>query len=173
MLVILPSSCNIGDMASTPKTTAKRSRTTKKSTTAKVTKSAVLAHLRTARTANLKKGAKGYYTGEGAEILATAIARAFVIDPMSSEDITTGKSRQEAQARREYASRKKAVLVNFSDILGEAKEGEITHDRPENTVRARFFSICRAMGLPQDTLYAVRAESYREGETPQAYIVRK
>lgn len=160
-------------MASTPKVTAKRNRTTKSTATPKVTKSAVLAHLATARKANLGKSVKGYYTDEGAKLLATAIARATAIPTMSSEGITTDNSRAMAKARRDFAKSKKATLVNFSDILGENKEGEITHDRPENTVRARLFSIARAMGLPQDTFYAVRSESYREGETPQAYIVCK
>jgi hypothetical protein len=60
-----------------------------------------------------------------------------------------------------------------SDILGESKNGEITHDRPENTVRVRLAGIAKALGLPADTYYAVRAEAYAEGETPRVYILRK
>jgi hypothetical protein len=63
--------------------------------------------------------------------------------------------------------------VNVSDILGESKGGEITHDRPENTVRVRLASIAKALGLPADTYYAVRGEAYAEGETPKVYILRK
>lgn len=154
-------------------TPAPKSAKGKSTTTPKATKSAVLAHLATARTANLGKGVKGYYTDKGAEKLATAIVRASSLPTMASEGVTTGKSREDAKARRDFARRHRATLIDFAEILGEGKEGEITHDRPENTVRARLFSIARAMGLPQDTFYAVRSEAYAVGETPKAYIVRK
>lgn len=160
-------------MASTPKVTAKRNRTPKSTTSAKVTKSAVMAHLATARKANLTKSVKGYFTDEGAEILATAVARASALPTLSSAGISTDKSKVVAQARRDFAVSHKATLVDFADILAPNKDGEITHDRPENTVRARLFSMARAMGLPQDTFYAVRASAYAEGELPKVYIIRK
>lgn len=157
----------------TPAPKSAKGKSTKTTTTPKVTKSAVLAHLATSRTANLGKGVKGYYTDKGAEKLAGAIARASELPTMSSAGVTTGKSRENAKARRDFCRANRATLIDFADILGENKAGEITHDRPENTVRARLFSIARAMGLPQDTFYAVRAEAYAVGETPKAYIVRK
>lgn len=160
-------------MASTPKVTAKRNRSVPSTTSAKVTKSAILAHLRTARTANLSKGSKGYFTDEGAELLASAIAKASTLPTLASAGITTSKSREMASARRDFAISKKAILIDFSLVLAPNKEGEITHDRPENTIRARIFSIAKAMGLPQDTFYPVRASSYKVGELPMVYIVRK
>lgn len=158
-------------MAKTPKTTAKRSRTTKTATPVTVT--AIMAHLATARSANFAKGAKGNYTNDGAKKLATAIVRAYAMPTMASKGITTGKSPADAQARRDFARSHRARLLNVSEILHENKGGEILHDRPENTIRARLASIARAMGLPADTFYAVRAESYSPAEIPQVYIVRK
>lgn len=160
-------------MASTPKITAKQSRNTKSTTTPKVTYSAIMAHIATARSFRLAQGAKANYDNEGAQLLAKAVVRASVMPTMSSEGITTDKARPMAQARREFASKRKAHKVNVSDILGDSKEGEIIHDRPENTVRIRLASIAKAMGLPADTYYAVRASEYAVGDIPQVYIVRK
>lgn len=157
----------------TNKTNAKRSQT-KKVTVPKMTMGAVMAHLKTARNANItQKRSKGYYTDNGAKVMAKAIARATNIDPMSSKKITTENSQIMAKRRREFAKANKASLVNVSDILAPNKGGEITHFRPENDVRSRLASIAKAMGLPADTFYAVRAEKYVEGETPKVYIVLK
>jgi hypothetical protein len=59
--------------------------------------------------------------------------------------------------------------------VGEGKEGEITHDRPENTVRVRLASIAKAMGLanPEGVYYAIRTEAFAKGEVPKVYIVRR
>lgn len=160
-------------MASTPKTTAKRSQNTKSTTTPKVTYSAVMAHIATARSARLAQGAKANYDNEGAQLLAKAIVRASAMPAMSSEGITTDRSTLMAQARREFARKRKAHLLDVSDILGAGKDGEIIHDRPENTIRIRLASIAKAMGLPADTYYAVRAQSYVPFAVPQVYIVRK
>lgn len=160
-------------MANTPKATATRNRKVTSTTTAKVTKSAVMAHLATARKANLAQGSKGYFTDQGAEILARAIVKASTTPTLASAEITTSKSRVMAKARRDFAVKHKAILVDFSEILAPNKSGEITHDRPENTIRARIFSIAKAMGLPKDTFYPVRATAYKVGELPKVYIVRK
>ena len=157
----------------TTKTTAKQSQKSVSTQAPKVTLSAVMAHLATSRKANLAKSVKPHYTNDGAKTLAKAIVRACAIPTMASEGITTDKSRLEASARREFATKRKATLINVSDILGENKCGEITHSRPENTVRVRLASIAKAMGLAPDTFYAVRATAYREGEVPQVFIVRK
>lgn len=168
-----PNYCYTVSMATT-KTTAKQSQNkTVSTTTPKVTLTAVMAHLTTSRKANLAKSVKPHYTDNGAKTLAKAIVRACAIPTMASEGITTDKSRLEASARREFATKRKATLVNVSDILGENKGGEITHSRPENTVRVRLASIAKAMGLAPDTFYAVRATEYRKGEVPQVFIVRK
>ena len=141
--------------------------------TPKATKAGIVAHLATARQANLARGAKGNYTDKGAEILAGACARAMTLPSLTEAGVSTGKARTEAQARRAHARKVRATLVDCADVLAPNKEGEISHDRPENTVRARIAGIARAMGLPADTFYAVRAEAYAEGETPRVYIVRK
>lgn len=160
-------------MASTPKTTAKQSRKTVSTTTPKVTFTAVMAHIATARTARLAQGAKANYDDNGAVLLAKAVVRASAIPAMSSEGITTDRSTLMAQARRDFARKRKAHLLDVSDILGVGKDGEIIHDRPENTIRIRLASIAKAMGLPADTYYAVRAERYSPTSIPQVYIVRK
>jgi len=160
-------------MASTPKTTAKQGRNTKSTPTAKVTYTAVMAHIASARSFRLAQGAKANYDNEGAQLLAKAVVRASAMPTMASEGITTDKARPMAQARREFARKRKAHLLNVSDILGEGKNGEIIHDRPENTIRIRLASIAKAMGLPADTYYAVRANEYAVGDIPQVFIVRK
>jgi len=148
-----------------------------KSTTT-VTKGAVLAHLATARTANKAKGVKAFYTGAQADSLASAIARAHKCPTLTEvglakAGVAMGKTAQDGANRRAFARKNRATLVKVSDILGESKGGEITHDRPENTVRVRLASIAKAMGLPADTYYAVRGEAYAEGEVPTVYILRK
>jgi len=143
-----------------------------------VTKSAVLAHLATARTANKAKGVKAFYTGAQADSLASAVARAHKFPTLTEAGLvvkgaSVPKTAQDGADRRAFARSNRATLVKVSDILGESKGGEITHDRPENTVRVRLASIAKAMGLPADTYYAVRGEAYAEGEIPTVYILRK
>ena len=143
-----------------------------------VTKSAVLAHLATARTANRAKGVKAFYTGTQADSLASAVARAHKFPTLTEAGLvvkgaSVPKTAQDGADRRAFARANRASLVKVSDILGESKGGEITHDRPENTVRVRLAGIAKALGLPADTYYAVRAEAYAEGETPRVYILRK
>jgi hypothetical protein len=143
-----------------------------------VTKGAVLAHLATARTANQAKGVKAFYTGAQAESLASAVARAHKFPTLTEAGLvvkgaSVPKTAQDGANRREFARKNRATLVKVSDILGESKGGEITHDRPENTVRVRLASIAKALGLPADTYYAVRGEAYAEGEVPTVYILRK
>jgi hypothetical protein len=132
-----------------------------------------MAHLTTARKNNLSVGVKGYFTDNGAKLLGRAIVRAYAMPTLSSAGITTDKAKTEAVARREFAMKNKAILIDCSEILAPNKAGEITHSRPENTVRARLFSIAKAMGLPEDTFFAIRSEKYVKGETPKVYIVRK
>lgn len=158
----------------TNKVNAKRSQNkTVSTTTQKVTVTAVMAHLATSRKANLASGSKGNYTDNGAKVLAKAIARAYAMPTMASKGIGTGKSRIEAEARRDFAKSHKATLVNVSDIVHANKSGEIVHDRPENLVRIRLATIAKAMGLPADTFYAIRATAYAKSDIPQVFIVRK
>lgn len=143
-----------------------------------VTKGAVMAHLATARTANRAKGVKAFYTDKGAEKLATAVARAHALPTLTEAGLAEagkamGKTAQDGAKRREFARANRATLVNVSDILGEGKEGAITHFRPENTCIPRLASIAKALGLPAGTYYPVRAEAYAEGEVPKVYIVRR
>ena len=134
---------------------------------------AVMAHLATARKANMAKGSKGHFTNDGAKKLAKAIVRAYALPTMSSVGITTDKAKDLAEMRRQFVKSHKATLLDFADIIHENKEGEITHSRPENTIRIRLQSVAKAMGLPADTFYAVRSAKFVEGETPKVFIVRK
>lgn len=147
-------------------------KTTTKTKTTKVTKAAVLAHLSTARAVNLSRQAKGHYTNKSAERLATAIVKAHDFPSLTSAKIHHGgavsRHPEDAELRRAYARSNRATLVNVSDIVGTDSKS----DRPENAVRSRLRSIAKAMGLPEATYYAVRAEAYAEGEVPKVYIVR-
>lgn len=137
------------------------------------TKASIIAHLATARNVNRSRGAKAHFTDKGAERLATAIAKAHTFPTMTAEGVTVDKGTTSAEARRKFAKAHKATAVAVADILGKGKDGEITHDRPENTIRARLASIAKAMGLPADTYYAIRTTMYAEGEVPKVYIVRR
>ena len=137
------------------------------------TKAGIVAHLATARKANLARGAKGNYTDKGAEVLAGACARALTLASLTEAGVSIGRSPSDAEARRAHARKVRATLVSCAEVLAPNKDGEITHDRPENTVRARIAGIAKAMGLAPETFYAVRAEAYAEGEVPKVYIVRR
>jgi hypothetical protein len=140
--------------------------------TTKVTKAAVLAHLATARKVNLSQQHKGHYTDKSAQRLATAIEKAHSFPSLTTAKIHKGgevsRLPEDADIRRQYAKSHRAPLVSVTDIV----RGKIRGDRPENAVRARLRSIAKAMGLPEDTYYAVRAKAYAKGETPKVYIVR-
>lgn len=143
-----------------------------------VTKSAIMAHIATARQARLARGVKANYHDNGAERLAEAIVRAFAIPTLTEAGLAKrgkpmSKALPDAEARREFATKQKARLVSVSDILGEGQNGTIIHNRPENNLHGRLASIAKAMGLNAKTFYPVRSEAVRDGEVPQVFIVRR
>ena len=154
-----------------------KTKTTTKTPTSKVTVQAVMAHLSTARTVNLSRNAKGFYTDGGAKKLATAIAKSHTFPTLTQAGLhrkgaAVSRSPESAQERREFARKNRATLVKVSDILHPNQDGTILHDRPENTIRRRLESVAKAMGLAPNTYYAVRAQGYEMGEVPSVYIVR-
>jgi len=152
-------------------TTARKSTTTaRKSTTTKSKKGAIIAKVAKARTANLAKGAKGFYTDKGANALAIACERASTLPTMKSRKVTTANTREMARARREFALAINAPIVDALAIIHANKKGAISHDRPENVVRARLASIAKVTGVHY---YAIRVSEYREGEIVKVAIVRK
>lgn len=106
----------------------------------------------------------------------SAILRAFAVASLTDAGIGTTKG--EGQARRDHARTVKAgkvtpdLVVHANHLSATEGEGVFT-DRAENTVRARLQGFCKVMGLPTDTLYAVRADRYEAGEVGGVYILRK
>lgn len=132
----------------------------------KFTLAFIVSAVRNSAGANSEKQVKQFYTDKGAEILAKAIAKAFTLPTLSSEDISTDAS--ESKARREFAKRHKASLIDADKVLRKN-----TTDRTENAIRARLESVATSLNIPQDTLYAVRATPYRKGEKSKVYVVLK
>lgn len=146
--------------------------TGRKSTTTKRTgrtKAQVLASVAKAGEANARKGAKAHYRND---ILAGAVAKATTKASLTEAGLAkagkVGRTPADAKARRDFARKVGAPVVDITDI---ARNGEIVHDRPENLVRVRLATIAKALGKGH-RFYAVRTESYAEGETPKVWIVR-
>lgn len=119
------------------------------------------------------KGAKAFYTDKGAEVLADAIAKAEKLPTLGKAGIGTENSKSEALRRREYCQRIGAPMLSAADILHPNKNGEVTHARPENTVRARVRSVMKALGKNADTIVVVRADKYDGTAEVEVYLVRK
>lgn len=119
------------------------------------------------------KGAKAFYTDKGAEVLADAIAKAEKLPTLGKAGIGTENSKSEALRRREYCQSIGAPLLSAASILHANKNGEVTHARPENTVRARVRSVMKALGKNADTVVVVRAEKYDGTAEVEVYLVRK
>ena len=117
---------------------------------------------------NSTKGVKSFYRDGGAKVLASAVAKAMKSPEMSSVGITTDGSREMAKLRREFATSVKATSVNGDDVLRKN-----TSDRTENAIRIRLRGIEAVLGLPEFTLYAIRANAYKVGEKSEVFIVRK
>jgi hypothetical protein len=175
-------------MATNTKATAKRSRQTKTTTTAKgagvktrktkVTTAPTLAQVTkaydTAIATAKARGVKPPYRPSKAFL--SAIVRAWSVPTLSEAGLTTGKGH--AQARRDHARTNKAGKVTADMVVHEnhktATEGiGVFTDRPENTVRERLRGFCRVMGMPEATLYAVRTDKWQAGEVVGVYIVRQ
>lgn len=117
---------------------------------------------------NSVKGVKSFYRDGGAKVLASAVAKAMKSPTLSSADITTSKSIQMAKLRREFA---RSIRANALD--GDIVLRKNTSDRTENAFHIRLRGIESVLGLPENTLYAVRANAYKVGEKSEVFIVRR
>jgi len=151
-------------------TKAKAPTKARKATTTKAKATAYLAKTAKAADTNAKRGAKRFYA---CPTLAEAVAKADELPTLRSAKIGTGKGRAEAEARRAHCEKIGAPMVSVAQIIHANKAGEITHDRPENTVRARLISLAKAVGKADCPWYAVRAEAWTPDEIPMVFIVRK
>ena len=104
---------------------------------------------------------------------AKAIHHAFASPSLTDAGVGMGRSSVHAKARRDHAKTIGAKAIPIASVIHANMEGEIAHDRPENTLRSRLQIIARDLGLPADTLVAVRAKAYAEGEVPSVFIVRR
>jgi len=84
-----------------------------------------------------------------------------------------GRMSNEGAPRRAWAQSIGAPLVAVADVVHANKDGEIVHDRPENTVRARIAKRGEYAHKRADYYYAIRAEGYAVGGLPLVFIVRK
>ena len=117
---------------------------------------------------NSTKGVKSFYRDGGAKVLAKAVAKALGSPTMTSAEITTSKSVQMAKLRREFALSVRAIPLDGDTVLRKN-----TSDRTENAFHIRLRGIETVLGLPTNTLYAIRANSYKVGEKSEVYIVRQ
>jgi hypothetical protein len=117
---------------------------------------------------NSSNGVKSFYRDGGAKVLAKSVAKAMKSPEMSSVGITTDGSREMAKLRREFAKSVKAIAVDGDEVLRKN-----TSDRTENAIRIRLRGVESVLGLPENTLYAIRANSYKVGEKSEVFIVRK
>jgi len=114
------------------------------------------------------KGSKSFYCDGGAKVLAKAVAKALVSPTLTSAEITTSKNVVMAKSRRDFARTIKALSLDGDIVLRKN-----TTDRTENAFHIRLRKIEEVLGLPKNTLYAVRANSYKVGEKSEVYIVRQ
>ena len=124
---------------------------------------------------NSVRGVKSFYRDGGAKVLAKAVAKALALPTLASEGITTENGIDPdysaltmAKRRREFARNHKAIAVNGDEVLRKN-----TSDRTENAIRIRLRGIETVLGLPVNTLYAIRANAYKVGEKSEVFIVRK
>lgn len=132
------------------------------------TMAVIFSAVTTAGKVNGKKGVKSFYTNDGAKLLAKAIAKAMNSDAMTDYDVTTSKSVPMAKRRRELAKTLHALALDGNDILLKN-----TTDRTENAFHMRLRSIEKVLGLGSESLYAIRANSYKKGEKSPVYILRR
>lgn len=161
-------------MASSPKP----KKTTKVVSTTKpkaMTMAVIMSAVTKASEVNSTKGVKSFYRDGGAKVLAKAVAKALALPTLSSEGITTENGINPdysaltmAKRRREFARTHKAIAVNGDEVLRKN-----TSDRTENAIRIRLRGIEAVLGLPEFTLYAIRANAYKVGEKSEVFIVRK
>jgi hypothetical protein len=117
---------------------------------------------------NSVRGVKSFYRDGGAKVLAKAVAKALVSPTLSSADITTSKNVTMAKSRRDFARTIRAIALDGDTVLRKN-----TSDRTENAFHIRLRGIETVLGLPENTLYAIRANSYKVGEKSEVFIVRR
>lgn len=117
---------------------------------------------------NSVRGVKSFYRDGGAKVLAKAVAKALVSPTLSSADITTSKNVTMAKSRRDFARTIKAIALDGDTVLRKN-----TSDRTENAFHIRLRGIETVLELPENTLYAIRANSYKVGEKSEVFIVRR
>lgn len=109
---------------------------------------------------NASRGVKQFYFSD--ELLNLIVDADFA--PVMPADFF-GKSSEKGKARRSFC-----VEIDAIPVPIEKASRKATTDRPENAVRANLISF---MGLiNKNRYYAVRGESYREGEAPSVWVVR-
>ena len=148
-----------------PKKTTKVVSTTKPKS---LTMAQIMSAVVKAGEVNSTKGVKSFYRDGGAKELAKAVAKAMKSPTLSSADINTSKSVQMAKLRREFALSVRAIPLDGDIVLRKN-----TSDRTENAFHIRLRGIETVLGLPTNTLYAIRANSYKVGEKSPVYIVRQ
>lgn len=172
-------------MASTPKTSAKRSRKAPSTTSNKAgvnarrvtVKQALKRHadaVAEARQLANKAGVKPVYL---CPTLDEALAKADNMKhSLTSAGIHAGgrvsAHRDDALARREWCEQVGAPLVDIAQIIHANKNGESVTDRSENVLRSRLQVRGQKAHGNKAYYYAVRASAYRKGEQVLAYIVR-
>lgn len=117
---------------------------------------------------NSAKGVKSFYTDNGAKSLARAVAKALALPTMSEFNITTDKGTTMAKSRRMFCKSHKATLLDGDIVLRKN-----TTDRTENAFHIRLRGVESVLGLPNETLYAVRATPYRKGEKSKVMVIRR
>jgi hypothetical protein len=117
---------------------------------------------------NSVRGVKSFYRDGGAKVLAKAVAKALVSPTLSSADITTSKNVTMAKSRRDFARTIRAIALDGDTVLRKN-----TSDRTENAFHIRLRGIETVLELPENTLYAIRANSYKVGEKSEVFIVRR
>ena len=152
-----------------PKSAPKKATKVAKSTSPKaMTMAVIMSAVVKAGEVNSTKGVKSFYRDGGAKELAKAVAKAMKSPTLTSAEITTSKSVQMAKLRREFALSVRAIPLDGDIVLRKN-----TSDRTENAFHIRLRGIETVLGLPTNTLYAIRANSYKVGEKSEVFIVRQ
>jgi hypothetical protein len=109
---------------------------------------------------NASRGVKQFYFSD--DLLNLIVDADFA--PVMPVDMM-GRSFVQGEARRSFCIEIDAMPVEVENATRKA-----TTDRPENAVRANLLSFMKLIG--KNEYYAIRGESYREGEIPPVWVVR-
>ena len=123
-------------------------------------KASYLKKIAEANKENASRGVKQFYFSD--ELLNLIVDADFA--PVLPVEVM-GKSSESANARRSFC-----IEIDAKPVLVENATRKATTDRPENAVRANLLSFMKLIG--KNEYYAIRGESYREGEVPPVWVVR-